>query len=287
MTLSDERKAEILDTVSKLRVTDIRDGLDWVGLHHTGTVSPEIRPLWRTKAAGFAVTARHIPTQQTVPTMSPDEYTTWAYEYWYGQVFKNDMPDQLDEHSFLVVDTCNTPTPAVGSMDSMIWAALGARGVVFHCRDSGDAHPVTSWRDLLRCEHRVATDVHDVGVAVPERGNRPPLVRRALDRLVNVFDRQVEGASNRHVEAVWRLRAELTRRIHRERPEPAPVGLDRVHVARRRWNPSTGLAGDRVLGVAPRLREQVLGSPLEDVLRNAVTVGDRAVEDGTANAKAP
>ena len=56
----------------------------------------------------------------------PDEYTTWAYEYWYGQVFKNDMPDAIDDTTFLVVDTCNTPTPAVGSMDSMIWAALGA-----------------------------------------------------------------------------------------------------------------------------------------------------------------
>ena len=67
------------------------------GLHHTGTVSPEIRPLWRTKAAGFALTCRHIPTQQSVPTMTPDEYTTWAYEYWYGQVFKNDMPDLIDD----------------------------------------------------------------------------------------------------------------------------------------------------------------------------------------------
>lgn len=128
MTLSEARKEEILDTVSKLRVTDIRDGLDWVGLHHFGTVSPEIRPLWRTKAAGFALTMRHIPTQQKVPELTPDEYTKWAYEYWYGQVFANDMPDQIDGSTFLVIDTCNTPTPAVGSMDSMIWATLGARG---------------------------------------------------------------------------------------------------------------------------------------------------------------
>ena len=59
MALDSGRKKEILDIVSKLRVTDIRDGLDWVGLHHFGTVSPEIRPLWRTKAAGFAHTMRH------------------------------------------------------------------------------------------------------------------------------------------------------------------------------------------------------------------------------------
>jgi len=128
--LSAARKKEVLDTVAKLRVTDIRDGLDWVGLHHFGTVSPEIRPLWRTKSAGFAHTMRHIPTQQTVPTMTPDEYTKWAYEYWYGQVFDNDMSTLIDDGTFLVIDTCNTPTPAVGSMDSMMWAALGAKGVL-------------------------------------------------------------------------------------------------------------------------------------------------------------
>jgi len=128
--LTPERKKEILETVSHLRVTDIRDGLDWMGYHHTGTVSPEIRPLWRTKSAGFAVTMRHIPTQQVVPTMTPEEYTTWAYEYWYGKVWENDLPDLIDDTSFLVVDTCNTPTPAVGSMDSMIWAAMGAKGVL-------------------------------------------------------------------------------------------------------------------------------------------------------------
>ncbi|WP_335726585.1 RraA family protein [Pseudonocardia sp. HH130630-07] len=116
-------------------MTDVRDGLDWVGLHHTGTVSPEIRPLWRTKAAGFATTCRHVPTQQTVPTMSPQDYTKWAYEYWYGKVFANDLADQIDEHTFLVVDTCDTATPAVGSADSMMYAALGARG----CLTNGGA----------------------------------------------------------------------------------------------------------------------------------------------------
>jgi len=135
MALDSSQKKQILDTVSKLRVTDIRDGLDWVGLHHFGTVSPEIRPLWRTKSAGFAHTMRHIPTQQKVPDLTPDEYTKWAYEYWYGQVFANDMSTLIDESTFLVVDTCNTPTPAVGSMDSMIWAALGARG----CLTNGGA----------------------------------------------------------------------------------------------------------------------------------------------------
>jgi regulator of RNase E activity RraA len=140
MAIDAARKKEILETVKNLRVTDIRDGMDWVGLHHFGTVSPEIRPLWRTKAAGFALTARHIPTREQVPTMTPEDYTKWAYEYWYGQVFANDMADYIDDTTFLAIDTCNTPTPAVGSMDSMMWAALGAKGVLTNggTRDSDE-----------------------------------------------------------------------------------------------------------------------------------------------------
>ena len=38
--------------------------------------------------------------------------------------------DVIQPGDFLVFDTCGTHTPAVGSCDSMIWAALGARGVL-------------------------------------------------------------------------------------------------------------------------------------------------------------
>lgn len=125
------RRAEILDTVSKLRVTDIRDGRDWIGLHHKGTVDPEIRPLYRAKAAGFARTYRHIPTQQPIPQLSPDDYTKWAYEYWYAKVWnRGEFGENVGEGDFLVVDTMGQKTPAVGSMDSMCWAAVGVKGVL-------------------------------------------------------------------------------------------------------------------------------------------------------------
>ena len=129
--MDDARRAEILDTVAKLRVTDIRDGMDWLGLHHQGTVSPEIRPLWRTKAAGFAQTCSHIPTRHVVPQMPPDEYTKWAYEFWYGKLFDSSaFRAKWRPGDFLVVDTHGTHTPAIGSMDSMLWAAHGIRGVL-------------------------------------------------------------------------------------------------------------------------------------------------------------
>jgi hypothetical protein len=60
----------------------------------------------------------------------PYGFSADRWLYWYGKVFDNDLGDQIDEHTFLVVDTCNAPTPAVVSMDSMIRAALGVRGVL-------------------------------------------------------------------------------------------------------------------------------------------------------------
>ena len=135
---SEANRREILSKVKNLRVTDMRDGMDWVGLHHFGTVSPDIRPLWRgCRAAGFARTRRQIPTQQTVPTMTPEEYTKWAYDYWYGEWGKGEkaLAESIVYGDFLVVDTCGTMTPAVGSMDSMVWAYRGIRG----CLTNGGA----------------------------------------------------------------------------------------------------------------------------------------------------
>ena len=45
------------------------------------------------------------------------------------------MADHIDDTTFLAIDTCNTQTPAVGSNDSMQWAALGAKG----CLTNGGA----------------------------------------------------------------------------------------------------------------------------------------------------
>ena len=147
------RRKSVLETVAKLRVTDIRDGMDWMGLHHVGTVDPEIRPLWRTKAAGFAQTYRHIPTKQRVPELKPEDYTKWAYEYWYGQLWNmGDFRERVGEDDFLVIDTMAQKTPAIGSMDSMVWAARGVRGVLTNggARDTDEQ----LYQKAMPCWHR-------------------------------------------------------------------------------------------------------------------------------------
>lgn len=180
--MTPEYRTQVLDTVSKLRVTDIRDGMDWVGLHHFGTVSPEIRPLWRTKAAGFAQTCRQIPTQRPVPTMSPEAYTKWAYEFWYGQLFDTgDFRQGFQEGDFLAVDTCGAMTPAVGSLDAMVFAACGMRGCVTNggTRDTDEALiqkalPVWSrWIVQPMYQGRVEWGGHSMPVEIGDQLIRP------------------------------------------------------------------------------------------------------------------
>ena len=147
------KRQEILDTVAKLRVTDIRDGMDWVGLHRVGTVDPEIRPLWRTKAAGFAKTYKHIPTRESPPSLTREDYTKWAYEYWYGKLWDmGSFRDEVGQGDFLAIDTMGQKTPAVGSMDSMVWAARGVRGVLTNggARDTDEQ----LYQKAMPCWHR-------------------------------------------------------------------------------------------------------------------------------------
>ena len=72
---------DILSLYSDLRVADVRDGMDWNLLHWKGSMSPDIRPLWRTRAVGIARTARYLPYAGSIPNLTPEEYTEW--QGWY------------------------------------------------------------------------------------------------------------------------------------------------------------------------------------------------------------
>src|SRR5215471_10745123 len=53
----------------------------------------------------------HLPTRPVVPRMHPDEYTRWAYEFWYGKLFDTGaFRAKWRPGDFLVVDTCDTAT---------------------------------------------------------------------------------------------------------------------------------------------------------------------------------
>jgi len=66
---TEEDDARLLQLFDGLRVADVTDGMDAMGLQNIGLMDPEIHPLWRDaehyahRFVGIAVTARYVPTQ--------------------------------------------------------------------------------------------------------------------------------------------------------------------------------------------------------------------------------
>ena len=64
---------QILDLYKELRVADVSDGMDIVGLKDAGLLDQRIQALWKDidsfkhQFRGIAVTARYVPTNLYVP----------------------------------------------------------------------------------------------------------------------------------------------------------------------------------------------------------------------------
>src|SRR5262245_62446356 len=68
---SQEDNKRVLETYKYLRVADVSDGMDVVGLQNIGLVDPEVHALWKDsenfshRVAGIAVTDRYVPTKKS------------------------------------------------------------------------------------------------------------------------------------------------------------------------------------------------------------------------------
>ena len=80
---SDEENAEILKLFEGLRVADVSDGMDMVGLPGTGLVDPAIHADWLDlknlshQFRGIAVTARYVPTQKLDRPKPDQNFKEW------------------------------------------------------------------------------------------------------------------------------------------------------------------------------------------------------------------
>ena len=96
---------EIIELFKGLRVSDVRDGMDWMGYIHYGSMHHSIRPLFRPKGTtiGIARTGRTIPYEGPAPALSPEEYTKWAAWY-YQEVCNSPWVDDIQPGDFICVD---------------------------------------------------------------------------------------------------------------------------------------------------------------------------------------
>lgn len=132
--ISDE---EILALYDGLRVADVSDGMDMVGLPDVGLMHQSIEALWKNIDSfshifcGIALTARYIPTNKMVDnSMSKKEFQEWEGN-WYQTISSEPFVPLIKPGSVIVLDVSGDgDTGSVGSYNSLDWYSRGARGIV-------------------------------------------------------------------------------------------------------------------------------------------------------------
>jgi len=135
---SEEARKEILELYKDLRVTDVLDGMDLIGLQDIGLMKKEIRPLWRDvenfshRIVGFAITVRHVPTDVRVGQNSFADLD--GFKKFKSEQYKR-APDAWLEAAkpgdVAVIDAAGIPECGfIGSNNSLGWAEKGVVGVV-------------------------------------------------------------------------------------------------------------------------------------------------------------
>jgi regulator of RNase E activity RraA len=172
MIMSQDERLELLDLYKDLRVADVRDGMDWMMLHTIGSMSPDIRPLYRTRAYGIARTARYLPYQGSVPTMTPEEYTAWSGWY-YGNVCIYPWVNEIVSGDFVVIDQSGVNAGLMGSNNGLECKRNGAHGLVSSggVRDTDELilQQVPFWSRMISqgmVQGRLQFDAKDIPVYV-------------------------------------------------------------------------------------------------------------------------
>jgi regulator of RNase E activity RraA len=129
--------ARVLELFGGLRVADVTDGMDAVGLPNVGLMDPGIHPLWKDlegfthRFIGIAVTARYVPTNRAqAGRMATGEYDAWAGS-WYSKLSPEPFMDLIRPGTALVID--DAPAADVGSIGSnniLQWKTRGMVAVV-------------------------------------------------------------------------------------------------------------------------------------------------------------
>ncbi|TVX98585.1 RraA family protein [Paenibacillus cremeus] len=134
--MEQQERLEILKLFDGLRVTDVNDGMDAVGLQNIGCLSRDIRPLWKDieqfshRICGFALTARFQPANQAIHAASTEEYKQIKQD-WYKNIATSLFAPLIQDGDVIVIDGATaTDVGFCGSENTFGWINRGARGVV-------------------------------------------------------------------------------------------------------------------------------------------------------------
>jgi 4-hydroxy-4-methyl-2-oxoglutarate aldolase len=132
-----------------LRVTDVLDAMQAIGLQDIGVMDKTIRPLWRDTTPelahrfyGVAVTYQYLPTNkpQPPPNMSYEEFRKW-HSHWYRTYAPELFQAILRPGHVVVIDAQGIEnTGFIGSNNALNWKSRGMTGVITNgsCRDTDE-----------------------------------------------------------------------------------------------------------------------------------------------------
>lgn len=149
---------ELVKLFEGLRVADVSDGMDALGLRDVGLVDRSIRPIWRgVRICGRAITARYVPTNEVVPTMTPEDYAEYSRR-WYAEKCPYPFLQIAQQGDVLVVDLSGLEVGFWGSNVALVAKKAGVVGVILDggCRDT---HEIELQRCPVWARHIVPTTV--------------------------------------------------------------------------------------------------------------------------------
>lgn len=134
---SEQQDQEILELFAGLRVADVSDGMDMVGLANIGLMSPDIKPAWKDtqhykhRFVGIAVTARYVPTQlPAAQSINTEDFDRWVSD-WYNKFSSEPFIQLIRKGTALVIDDApDADVGSIGSNNIMAWRLRGCVGVV-------------------------------------------------------------------------------------------------------------------------------------------------------------
>jgi len=157
---------EILRLFEGLRVADVSDGMDKVGLAGVGLMDPGIHPAWKDtvhyahRFTGIAVTARYVPTNKPMAgRMETKAFDKWVGD-WYGTMSSEPFVPLIRKGTALVFDDApQSDVGSIGSNNILGWRLQGCVGVVTNA--------------TARDTDEIATEKMPLYFREPGRGIRP------------------------------------------------------------------------------------------------------------------
>ena len=133
---SEAEDQELLGLYRDLRVADVSDGMDRVGLPGQGLVDAAIHPSWVEYPSlghvfrGIALTVRYVPTQKPDRPAPGRDFSEWEGDFYSSYSSEAFVPLIHKGVAIMIDDVEEMDIGSIGSNNILYWKSKGAVGVV-------------------------------------------------------------------------------------------------------------------------------------------------------------